>query len=110
METLQVFCSELPGAEPVKNLIDEIAKLFTDADGGQLTLSTIHRAKGLEFDKVFFLNAHFLDGDTRKGKKMIEWEVQQRANLKYVAITRAKRELIYITSEELKEASEKSVA
>lgn len=109
VETLQVFLSKLPGNETVERLAREIQSLFTDVAGGQLTLSTIHKAKGLEFDKVFFLNAHFLDGSTRKGKKMPDWEIQQRANLKYVGITRARRELNYITSEELKAASEKSL-
>ena len=108
IETLQVFLSELPANETVEKLVREIGSLFTDVAGGQLTLATVHKSKGLEFPKVFFLNAHFLDGDTRRGKKMQAWEVQQRMNLKYVAVTRARRELIFITSEELKDANEKA--
>jgi DNA helicase-2/ATP-dependent DNA helicase PcrA len=108
VETLQVFLSELPANETVEKLAREIESLFTDSTGGQLTLSTIHKFKGQERDKVFFLNAHFLEGDTRKGKKIKDWEIEQRRNLKYVGVTRARKELVFVTSEELKEASEKA--
>jgi superfamily I DNA/RNA helicase len=109
VETLNVFLSELPANETIEKLTREIQDLFTDSATGYLTLSTIHRGKGLEYDKVFFLNAHFLEGDMRRGKKLQAWEIQQRANLRYVAITRARKELIFCTSEELKAASEKSL-
>jgi superfamily I DNA/RNA helicase len=99
VDTLNVFLAELPANETVEKLIREIQNLV---------LSTIHRSKGLEYDKVFFLNAHFLEGDTRRGKNLQAWEVQQRANLRYVAITRARKELVFVTSEELKEAAEKA--
>ncbi len=108
VETLRVFLEELPATETIERLVREIDQLFSDSNSGQLTLSTIHRAKGLEYSRVFLLNIHFLDDDTRKGKKMQSWEIQQRANLKYVAITRSRKELIYITSEELKTANEHS--
>jgi superfamily I DNA/RNA helicase len=108
VDTLNVFLAELPANETVEKLIREIQNLFTDAASGYLVLSTIHRSKGLEYDKVFFLNAHFLEGDTRRGKNLQAWEVQQRANLRYVAITRARKELVFVTSEELKEAAEKA--
>jgi DNA helicase-2/ATP-dependent DNA helicase PcrA len=108
VDTLNVFLAELPANETIEKLVREIQNLFTDAVTGYLTLSTIHRGKGLEYDKVFFLNSHFLEGDTRRGKKLQAWEIQQRENLRYVAITRARKELIFCTSEELKAASEKA--
>ena len=53
---------------------------------GDITLSTIHRAKGLEFDSVFILDAGLIR------------EEGQDPNLKYVAETRAKHCLTYIES------------
>lgn len=55
---------------------------------GRIKLYTGHGAKGLEFDTVLFLDQHLLD--IKRG---------QDANVKYVIETRAKRDLIYVTSE-----------
>jgi ATP-dependent DNA helicase UvrD/PcrA len=102
VETLGVFLGELAPGEPVDRVVREIEMLFVDQNSGMLTLSTVHRAKGLEYPKVFFLNAHFLEGDTRKGKKLHPEEIRQRQNLRYVGITRAKLDLFYIVSDDLK--------
>ena len=107
VETLGVFLSELAPGEPVDRLVREIETLFVDKNSGMLTLSTCHRSKGLEYLKVFFLNAHFLEGDTRKGKKLHPEEIRQRSNLRYVGITRAKLDLYFITSEDLKKVAER---
>ena len=102
VETLGVFLSELAPGETVDRLVQEIETLFVDKNSGLLTLSTVHKSKGLEYDKVFFLDSHLLHGDSRKGKKLHPEEVQQRRNLLYVGITRARRDLVYITSGDLK--------
>lgn len=54
---------------------------------GPIKCMTGHKAKGLEFDHVYFLDRHLLD-----------IEGQDR-NLRYVIITRAKQTLTYINSE-----------
>ena len=54
---------------------------------GNILLSTIHKAKGLEFDHVYILDKELLAKDG------------QDLNLRYVAETRAKHHLRYITSE-----------
>jgi len=102
VETLGVFLSELAPGESVDRLVREIEMLFVDKNCGMLTLSTVHKSKGLEYDKVFFLDSHLLHGDMRKGKKLHPEETQQRRNLLYVGITRARRELVFITSDDLK--------
>lgn len=55
-----------------------------------IILSTIHKSKGLEADRVFIIKPQLL-----MQKQPLEWMDKQESNLKYVAITRAKNELIY---------------
>ncbi|MEK2647489.1 UvrD-helicase domain-containing protein [Bdellovibrio sp. BCCA] len=75
-------------------LIRKITEVFSSskAGGSAVQLYTIHKAKGLEADRVFFLNAHEIPHERAKS----EWELEQEENMRYVAITRAKRELYYI--------------
>lgn len=82
--------------ETVGELIEQVERLFTD-NGDRtrtVTLSTIHRAKGLEFVRVFVLHAEWMWARQ-------DWELQAERNLAYVACTRAIRELRYITSKDL---------
>lgn len=75
--------------ESVPALITKIEALFTDDGLGQanlITCSSVHRAKGLEADRVFTLEGTFKSGH-------IEEE-----NIRYVAITRAKKELVLVTA------------
>jgi DNA helicase-2/ATP-dependent DNA helicase PcrA len=67
-----------------------------------LTLSTIHGSKGLEFDKVIIIDAYggIFPSDSaihdKKGGKPAEFEEEVR--LFYVAVTRARRELEIVTA------------
>lgn len=72
-----------------------------DEDGNVkevVTISTIHSAKGLEWNTVFIMSC--VDGIIPNGKSLsnIE-EIEEERRLLYVAITRAKRKL-YITRAE----------
>jgi DNA helicase II / ATP-dependent DNA helicase PcrA len=75
----------------IKKVLDEI---FTDRPplGPHIKLSTIHKAKGLEADRVFILRPDYLPHPLATTAE----QVQQEMNLKYVAITRAKHELYYL--------------
>lgn len=61
-----------------------------------VVLSTVHKSKGLEFDRVFILQNEKLpqhsESQRRKGTPMTQQEAQEE-NLKYVAYTRAKNQL-----------------
>lgn len=70
----------------------EIRSLFCGDKKG-IILSTIHKSKGLESDKVFIIERDQLPAPWVKK----DWEIQQESNLEYVAYTRAKEELIFIT-------------
>lgn len=82
------------GCDDVDEVLEKLDTLFTDTKGGNvITLSTIHKAKGLEADNVFILLPDCLPM-RRKGQK--QWEFDQEMNLKYVAITRAKKRLVWV--------------
>lgn len=72
-----------------------ISQLFS-RESAPITLSTIHKSKGLEFPRVFALDSHLLSPDwlTRA------WAIQGDMNLAYVQRTRAISELTYIKSDE----------
>lgn len=85
---------EMSGAESVPQLITAIENLFSDDDGDCVLLSTIHKAKGMEADRVFILDRHLMP--SKYARK--PWQQQQEANLEYVAITRSKNYLGYVES------------
>lgn len=72
------------GAAGVDDVLRRIDRLFSDAagDAARVVLSTTHKAKGLERDRVFLL------GDTYRRRDTIEED-----NLWYVTVTRAKKSL-----------------
>lgn len=79
--------------DQVINFIEEI---FNDDREG-VQLMTIHKSKGLESENVFLIESF-------EGKKLIPsqyatqpWELEQEKNLLFVAITRAKKKLVYLT-------------
>jgi DNA helicase-2/ATP-dependent DNA helicase PcrA len=94
-ETVRLFCYDLPEDATVGRLILEIQNLFQDNHLGVLTLSTIHKSKGLQFPRVFVL-----DSDEYMPPYWAT-DLQTEHNLAYVAATRAQEELYYISSEVL---------
>lgn len=80
-------------AQTVDGLIAFIRRLFDDSDDEpRVVCSTIHRAKGLEAGRVFVLQETL---DAMRPSTPLE--EAEEANLKYVAITRARRELYWAT-------------
>lgn len=79
----------------VPALLAVIEQLFSDAFSVGVTLATIHKAKGLEASRVFWLNASKCPAQWARQ----EWQMQQEDNLCYVATTRAKSELVLIEEE-----------
>ena len=68
--------------------------MFQTKDGAVIC-STVHKAKGMEADNVFFLEPEGVPCKFATGGD----ELQQEYNLIYVAITRAKKALYYVTNE-----------
>jgi DNA helicase-2/ATP-dependent DNA helicase PcrA len=80
---IQIFINK---ATTVGGIIEEIKRVFDTKDEGEIMLSTVHKAKGLEADNVYILATdrmpHPLSG-------------KEGNNLCYVAITRAKKNLFF---------------
>jgi superfamily I DNA/RNA helicase len=83
------------GAKTIQELKDNVDKVFTDTEGGGIRLSSIHRAKGLEANRVFLLVPEGAQLPHPAAK--MNWEMEQESNLLYVAQTRAIHELIYVS-------------
>lgn len=83
-ECFRVLCEGTKSLDDVKNNID---RLFRDGDDkDRVILSSTHKAKGLERDRVFMLSKTYRAGKT-----------QEESNLYYVAVTRAKHTLFMVS-------------
>ena len=76
-------------ADSILDLKYKIKSIFTDEIQG-IVLSTVHKIKGLEADRVFIIRPDLLPMQTAK-----PWQHIQEKNLQYVAYTRAKLDLIF---------------
>ena len=76
----------------VEQLCSEIKNIFKQ-NKHSVTLSTIHKAKGKEKNRIFILLYELLPFTWEKQR---DWEKEQELNLKYVALTRAKQELYMV--------------
>ena len=74
----------------IEDLISKIKMIFSDKISG-IMLSTVHKVKGLEADRVFIVRPDLMPLPFNNK----QWQIKQEKNLEYVAITRAKNELIY---------------
>lgn len=100
-ETLGVIAS-WTDSDSVSDLMTEVERMFVDDDDKRrkkqtLRLATVHKAKGLEADRVWILQP----GDMPAGWAKKEWEQLQERNLQYVAYTRPKESLFFIETDGL---------
>lgn len=79
-----------------ERLINNIKSIFSEENNGVM-LSTIHKAKGLESNNVYILCRSSMPSRLAQST----WEKQQEENLIYVAITRPKQTLGFISEKEL---------
>ena len=82
------------GLETVKAVIDRINDIFTDERTRGILLTSIHKAKGLEANNVFFLVPE--EAPCPHPMAKTDHAYEQELNLKYVAITRAIKKLTYV--------------
>lgn len=78
------------------SLIEKIKNVFKEDKNG-IMLSTVHKAKGLEADNVYILCWSCMPSKLAHQ----DWEKQQEENLMYVAITRPKQTLGFISEKEI---------
>lgn len=90
-DTLRLFLRMSDSLEDCKQRIE---KMFSnDNTEGVVICSTVHKAKGLESDRVFLIDRDKMPHKMAKQP----WQVQQEVDLIYVAVTRAKRHLQFVT-------------
>ena len=80
-------------AVSVSDIKVALFRIFADGDG--ITLSTIHKAKGLEWETVFLLDWHLLPSKYAESADALT----QEKNLQYVAVTRAKLHVKFINGD-----------
>jgi len=83
------------GGTSVEDLHKKLVSLFTDEENGHILLTSIHRAKGLEAERVFLLRPDKLPHPMATTPSAL----QQEENLRYVAVTRALKELFIVRPE-----------
>lgn len=91
IETINIFAEQCPDNR-VSTLVSIINNFFSETPDNRITLCTVHKSKGLEWSRVYLLEpSKFQPSWVR-----LEWQQVQERNIEYVAITRAKNELVYI--------------
>jgi len=79
-------------SDTINELFQKLKSIFETPGIDAITLCTIHKAKGLESDVVYIVNEHLIPSKFARSDK----QLQQEQNLKYVARTRAKKELYFL--------------
>lgn len=93
-------------AEDIFNRVDVIEEVMASSDdrvkGYGITLSTVHSSKGLEFDKVILvdmIDGQFPSRESIKLRDEGDYSLfEEEVRLFYVAVTRARRDLLIICS------------
>jgi DNA helicase-2/ATP-dependent DNA helicase PcrA len=94
-ETFQALSKGLQNTRELRNLITNLFK----TNNSKTIFSSIHKAKGLEWENVYILDAHLLPSKYAK----TSWAIEQENNMHFVAITRALKNLTYISTNFLQE-------
>lgn len=82
------------GVYTLVELESRINTIFSD-DAEGVVFSSVHRAKGLEAERVYILRADLMPHPMAKR----QWEKDQEENIRYVAYTRSLNELIFVEGE-----------
>jgi DNA helicase-2/ATP-dependent DNA helicase PcrA len=99
LDMLEVICSKIRSVYELETIINSLRSKIESSrklkGGNAITLTTMHSAKGLEFDKVYIMD--FMDevipsSIDSVNKAEISAHTEEERRLAYVAITRAKRD------------------
>lgn len=93
IKALEILAEGLTSA---RDLHDRIENVFAESADG-VCLSTIHKAKGLEANNVYILCKTLMPSRLTTQ----DWEKEQEQNLMYVAYTRAKYKLGFVSETEI---------
>lgn len=109
-ESLKELASTSETLESLKSFLWQLGT--EKKSDNQINISSIHRSKGLEADRVWIVDTDSLPmilpcrkcrgngckGCKNTGIRMTQIEMQQEKNLLYVAVTRAKKSLFFVES------------
>jgi DNA helicase-2/ATP-dependent DNA helicase PcrA len=93
-ERLDCLIAAAKECASVKEVVMRLAQLSANDPRTSIRLSTIHRAKGLEADRVYLLRPELLPHPMASSDS----QLQSERNLLYVAITRARHSLVFCGS------------
>lgn len=88
-EVLNIMAED---CKDVQCIINKIKTIFSDTNTA-ITFSSVHRAKGLESSTVFILEPSLMPSK----HAIQEWEQTQEKNVMYVACTRSKDKLYFVS-------------
>lgn len=92
-DTLRSLSEGLSGVRELETRITELFADKGDGNASYVVCSSVHRAKGLEADRVFILKDTLYPN---YGKKAPVGGSTEEHNIFYVAVTRAKKELTWV--------------
>jgi DNA helicase-2/ATP-dependent DNA helicase PcrA len=92
MECLRFLAKDGHGRDDAGGLAARIERAFASRDDA-IVLSTIHRAKGKEADRVFILYPELMPAPYARTAEALRGE----ASVQFVALTRARRDLIFVS-------------
>lgn len=92
LEAIATIYQSQPQATSIESLKYYIDELFSD-ENSPVTLSTIHKFKGGEGERIFIHKAGDMPMTWRNQR---DWQLEQEQNLLYVALTRSKSELFIV--------------
>src|SRR6185503_3703362 len=100
VETVFAIMDATPSVATIDELKERINSLFQDSEYQRkptLTLSTVHKAKGREWPKVFIWGRRdYMPSSWARQA----WQQEQEQNLIYVAVTRAQDQLVLVNGVE----------
>jgi superfamily I DNA/RNA helicase len=91
-EKFTILKKVLENSASVSETVAKLTNMFTSSKDA-LPLMTVHKSKGLEFDRVFIMRNDLIPSKFSTN----EFDLEQERNLDWVMRSRAKKELIYIT-------------
>jgi UvrD-like helicase family protein len=95
VDTLREIIAEVNrrGHRDIASVLKFIDDLFADGGKACVTLSSYHRSKGREWERVFLFE-HTSRCPSKAARQ--QWQKEQESNLAYVAYTRAKKTLVFV--------------
>lgn len=101
IETIKVLSEDVTD---LQELLNKTLSIFDDKAQG-VVCSSVHKAKGLEAERVFVVSPELMPHPMAEQP----WEMEQEMHIKYVALTRSKNEMYFVTMPEIQKVYEEDI-